>query len=225
MCISFYLFFSVSYFWCLNIHFLFLWSHYAFENMLNVPGISGCFIMKVMLGYLTCRPRFSEPPSPHPHQGQDAGLPAVAMCPRVHRRLGREHKAWEAFAAFAPGGQALHQLGRWDKPGGRGETKVHSCSEAREAGAWCPLSAGTFSEPLGSCSLLLPHQKWQCTRALPGHHRGLNVLLQSLFSPWLQRSSHEGESQSGSLYILDLRVEGEVYTVSAHLRVTPILWL
>lgn len=73
--------------------------------MLNVPGISGCFIMKVMLGYLTCRPRFSEPPSPHPHQGQDAGLPAVAMCPRVHRRLGREHKAWEALAAFAPGGR------------------------------------------------------------------------------------------------------------------------
>lgn len=49
--------------------------------MFNVPGISGCFIMKVMLGYLTCRPRFSEPPSPHPDQGQDAGLPAVAMCP------------------------------------------------------------------------------------------------------------------------------------------------
>lgn len=49
--------------------------------MLNVPGISGCFIMKVMLGYLTCQPRFSEPPSPHPDQGQDAGLPAVAMCP------------------------------------------------------------------------------------------------------------------------------------------------
>ena len=117
-----------------------------------------------VLGKPLCHPHFSEPLSPHPDQGQHRGLPALAMWlhPKCQVSWGCEYSSQEAFPASAPGGRFSLSWGlpKMSEGADRRITNAHSHSEAELCqggqGTWCPLSAGTFSEPLPCCSFLLP---------------------------------------------------------------------